>query len=202
VTTQPVKITQKIIGYSVKAKEQATAPPKVELNETMQRPTTLRGTTYKLKTPLTDHAFYITINDIVLEAGKPNQSVRPFEIFFNSKNVEHYQWMVALTRIVSAVFRKGGDCTFLVSELKDVFDPRGGYFKQGQYIPSMLWEIGDILNTHFEMLGIIVPKVTPPAQVDQNSLPNATTCPKCGFKMLIKSDGCEKCLNCAWSRCG
>lgn len=125
-----VKINQRIKGFQVvdveaerarRAAEEAAAV--VQMDETLQRPETLVGATYKIKSPLSEHALYVTINDIVLNPGTPHEQRRPFEIFINSKGMEHFQWIVALTRIMSAVFRKGGDCTFLVEELSAVFDP-------------------------------------------------------------------------------
>lgn len=148
-----IKISEKIVGYElVSADEQtpvanvAAASPKfVEMHEKVKRPELLVGSTYKIKTPNSEHAFYVTINDIVLNQGSEHEQRRPFEVFINSKNMEHYQWIAALTLIISAVFRKGGDCTFLVEELKSVFDPKGGYFKQGgQWMPSLVAEIGDV----------------------------------------------------------
>ena len=132
------KIDQKIVGYKVLTKEAApeekpSIPESniIQMHEKVSRPEALPGSTYKIKTPLSDHALYLTINDILLNEGTDHELRRPFEIFINSKNMDHFQWIVALTRVVSAVFRKGGDCTFLVEELKAVFDPQGGYFKQG-----------------------------------------------------------------------
>ena len=145
-----VKISQKIKGYSVitpddKAREAAAAakapapaaaaandPGIVHMHEAIERPEMLLGSTYKIKSPLVEHAFYVTINDIILNAGTEHEARRPFEVFINSKSMEHFQWIVALTRIMSAVFRKGGDVTFLVEEMKAVFDPKGGYFKAGK----------------------------------------------------------------------
>ena len=121
----------------------------VRMTEEVQRPEMLVGSTYKIKTPVSDHAMYVTINDIVLNEDTPYEQRRPFEIFINSKNLDHYQWIVALTRIMSAVFRKGGDVTFLVEELRSGFDPRGGYFKKGgKYMPSLVGEIGDAIECH------------------------------------------------------
>ncbi|TAN02948.1 MAG: NrdJb, partial [Rhodanobacteraceae bacterium] len=121
-----------------------------------ERPEILIGATYKIKSPLFEHALYVTINDIVLNAGTEFEMRRPFEIFINSKNMDHFQWIVALTRIMSAVFRKGGDVTFLVEELKAVFDPRGGYFKAGGvYMPSIVAELGNIIETHLTMIGLL-----------------------------------------------
>ncbi len=164
-----IKINQKIKGYTVVAPEQdsaarsaVAAEPEVkvaeviQMHESLQRPDTLIGATYKIKSPLFEHALYVTINDIVLNAGTPHEQRRPFEIFVNSKNMDHFQWIVALTRIMSAVFRKGGDVTFLVEELKAVFDPRGGYFKAGGvYMPSIVAELGAIIEQHMKLIGLI-----------------------------------------------
>src|SRR5688500_5441555 len=128
----------------------------VRMTEEVQRPEVLIGSTYKVKTPVSDHAMYVTINDIVLNEGTPHEQRRPFEIFINSKNLDHYQWIVALTRIMSAVFRKGGDVTFLVDELKAVFDPRGGYWQPGgKFMPSIIAELGHIVEKHLIEIGLV-----------------------------------------------
>ncbi|WP_064748047.1 NrdJb [Lysobacter firmicutimachus] len=172
-----VKIEKKIKGYSVvtpedKAKEAAAksaaasaasakaeespADNVIQMHERIERPEILIGSTYKIKSPLFEHALYVTINDIVLNAGTEHESRRPFEIFINSKNMDHFQWIVALTRIMSAVFRKGGDVTFLVDEMKAVFDPRGGYFKAGGvYMPSLVAEMGAIVEDHLKSIGML-----------------------------------------------
>ena len=169
-----VKIDQKIKGYSVVSQEdrareakadaaardaEAAATPGanvIQMHEKIERPETLIGSTYKLKTPLFEHALYVTINDIVLNAGSEHEQRRPFEVFINSKSMEHFQWIVALTRIMSAVFRKGGDVTFLVEEMKAVFDPKGGYFKAGGvYMPSLVAELGSIVEDHLKSIGMI-----------------------------------------------
>jgi len=167
-----IKITKKIKRYQVVKPEQAqpaapvpaeaapAAKPAlaeiIQMHEKVERPDTLIGATYKIKSPLFEHALYVTINDIVLNAGTEFEMRRPFEIFINSKNMDHFQWIVALTRIMSAVFRKGGDVTFLVEELKAVFDPRGGYFKAGGvYMPSIVAELGNIVEQHLKMIGLI-----------------------------------------------
>ena len=125
-----IKIEKNIVGYSIKKEEEEVPalPAKETMHEEIERPEELRGYTYKIKTPLTDHAMYITVNDIVLNEGNEHEQEYPFEIFINSKNMEQFQWILALTRVISAVFRKGGDATFLAEELKQVFDPQGGYF--------------------------------------------------------------------------
>ncbi|SDD99241.1 NrdJb [Aquimonas voraii] len=171
-----VKITKKIKGYSVlKPEDKAAAPAPaaaapapaeapvrqsaevIQMHEQIERPEVLVGSTYKIKSPLFEHALYVTINDIVLNQGTAHESRRPFEIFINSKNMDHFQWVVAITRIMSAVFRKGGDVTFLVEELKAVFDPRGGYFKAGGvYMPSIVAEIGAVVEDHMKTIGLIV----------------------------------------------
>ena len=173
-----VKIDKKIKGYSVltaedkaresapvvhaesvsRAKAEAELPTAdiIHMHERIERPEVLIGSTYKIKSPLVEHAMYVTINDIVLNAGTEHELRRPFEIFVNSKSMEHFQWIVALTRIMSAVFRKGGDVTFLVDEMKAVFDPRGGYFKPGGvYMPSLVAELGAIVEEHMKSIGLI-----------------------------------------------
>ena len=167
-----IKISRKIKGYSVaKPGADANAPalghdpsdaievPKAEviqMHEKVERPEVLIGATYKIRSPLVEHAMYVTINDIVLNQGTEYELRRPFEIFINSKNMDHFQWIVALTRIMSAVFRKGGDVTFIVEELKAVFDPRGGYFKAGGvYMPSIVAELGAIVEQHLKMIGLL-----------------------------------------------
>ena len=190
-----------------------------------QRPGALRGYTMKMNSPLGD--LYVTINDIVLNPDTPYEKRRPFEIFINSKNMDHFQWIVALTRIVSAVFRKGGDVTFLVEELRSVFDPQGGYFKRGgKYTPSLVAEIGDAIEAHMRMIGMIRDDGLDPHQqklIDEKrrelenqptpytpaagekpvtSFPeSAHLCLKCHTKAMVLLDGCMTCLNCGDSKC-
>ena len=231
-----IKITHKIKSYSV-ARADATgsnaapAVPEAEviqMHERLQRPEVLVGSTYKIKSPLFEHALYVTINDIVLNAGTPHESRRPFEIFINSKNMDHFQWIVALTRIMSAVFRKGGDVTFLVEELKAVFDPRGGYFKPGGvYMPSIVAELGLIIERHLKSIGMIKDgelsaeqrtliaekrsayeatlKSSESAAVGADTPgypPGATLCAKCNTPAMVLMDGCATCLSCGYSKCG
>lgn len=167
-----VKIDRKITGYAVVKPEDAAVEgqsvpretveaelPKadvIHMHERIERPEVLIGSTYKIKSPLVEHAMYVTINDIVLNAGSEHEQRRPFEIFINSKSMEHFQWIVALTRIMSAVFRKGGDVTFLVEEMRAVFDPKGGYFKAGGvYMPSLVAELGMIVEDHLKSIGMM-----------------------------------------------
>lgn len=168
-----IRITQKIKGYQVvvgqdKPAMTAQAPAAsiesadlpgaevIHMHEQIERPEVLVGATYKIKSPLFEHALYVTINDIVLNQGTEHELRRPFEIFINSKSMDHFQWIVALTRIMSAVFRKGGDVTFLVEELKAVFDPRGGYFKAGGvYMPSIVAELGAVVEQHLRFIGLL-----------------------------------------------
>ncbi len=171
-----VKIDQKIKGYAVVkpedkeqptvagsavARETAEAEARksadvIQMHERIERPEVLIGSTYKIKSPLVEHAMYVTINDIVLNAGTEHEQRRPFEIFINCKSMEHFQWIVALTRIMSAVFRKGGDVTFIVDEMKAVFDPKGGYFKAGGvYMPSLVAELGSIVEDHLKSIGML-----------------------------------------------
>ena len=156
------KIDRKIVAYKVKTRDEPQDAPTpqddvVHMHETVLRPERLMGTTYKLKTPehVSEHSLFITINDIILNEGTVHETRRPFEIFINSKSLEHYQWIVALTRIISAVFRKGGDVTFLVEELRSVFDPKGGYWNKGKYVPSLIAEIGNVIETHLTEIGML-----------------------------------------------
>ena len=169
-----VRIEKKIKGYAVVTPEDKAAAVKAEavsraqveaelpvadviqMHERIERPEVLIGSTYKIKSPLVEHAMYVTINDIVLNAGTDHEHRRPFEVFINSKSMDHFQWIVALTRIMSAVFRKGGDVTFLVEEMKAVFDPKGGYFKAGGvYMPSLVAELGMIIEDHLKSIGMM-----------------------------------------------
>jgi len=124
-----------------------------DVTEEMKRPETLLGSTYKITNPMYDHAMYITINDVTLNKGTSKEIQRPYELLINSKNMDHFQWTIALTRIISAIFRKGGDNYFLKDELNNVFDPKGGYFKKGRYINSIVSEIGDIIGEHLVKIG-------------------------------------------------
>lgn len=172
---EALKIDKKISSFRVlKPEDQAAKPAApapaadpaiVSMNERLERPDVLIGSTYKMKTPTSDHAMYITINDIILNEGTPHEQRRPFEIFINSKNLEQYQWVVALTRIMSAVFRKGGDVTFLVDEMKAVFDPKGGYWQSGgRFMPSIIAEMGTIVEKHMKMIGLIKTEELDPAR--------------------------------------
>lgn len=142
-----MKIEKKITSYKVKAEQiEPVAPPAPTMNETVERPDFLIGSTYKVKTPQSEHALYITINDVILDGVR-----HPYEIFINSKNMDQFQWIIALTRVISAVFRKGGEINFLIDELKGVFDPKGGWFKKGGvFVPSVVAEIGLIIERHLK----------------------------------------------------
>ncbi|MCR9115267.1 MAG: ribonucleoside-diphosphate reductase, adenosylcobalamin-dependent, partial [Rhodobacteraceae bacterium] len=174
----------------------------VYMSEPLDRPTELEGATYKLKWPDSNHAIYVTVNDIILNGHR-----RPFEVFINSKNMEHFAWTVALTRMISAVFRRGGDVSFVVEELKAVFDPRGGAWMNGKYIPSMLAAIGGVLEQHLinidflegEGLGL---KSDPKAQVVNLEGPKGPACPSCGSYDMRMIEGCMTCASCGHSKCG
>lgn len=237
-----IEIKHKIVGYQVLSQEsieaskaqaqaatdQAAADAVDHMGEHIGRPEILFGSTYKIKPPDVGSAMYITINDVVLNAGTPDEIRRPFEIFINSKNMDQFQWVVALTRIMSAVFRKGGDVTFLVEEMKAVFDPKGGYWKPGGvYMNSLIAEIGHVIETHLKALGMIEsPELSEgqrkliadkraafekstaspaPASEDEaeGTFPKtAALCFKCHTKALVLMDGCQTCLNCGYSKCG
>jgi len=233
-----IKIQKKIVGYEVvKPEEEAAAREAakaevedrqkakiIRMTERVLRPEgmeSLEGSTYKIKTPLDDHAMYVTINDIVLNAGTEHEQRRPFEIFINSKNMDHFQWIVALTRLMSAVFRKGGDVTFLAEELQAV-----GYFKPGgKFMPSIIAEIGAVIEHHLQKIGLMekeelseqqqllldqkraeaeasAQKKTTDMNVDSSYPASATLCNKCHTKAVVIMDNCATCLSCGYSKCG
>ena len=174
----------------------------VYLSEPLDRPAALEGATYKLKWPGSEHALYITINDIVIAGHR-----RPFEVFINSKNMEHFAWTVALTRMVSAVFRRGGDISFVVEELKAVFDPRGGAWIEGRYIPSILAAIGGVIERHLIEIGFIAGeglglKSDPQAEVVAIGAPKGKSCSSCGSYDMRMIEGCMTCASCGHSKCG
>jgi ribonucleoside-diphosphate reductase alpha chain len=174
----------------------------VYMRRPLERHPVLPGFTYKLRWPESDHAIYITINDILEPGGRR----RPFEIFINSKNMEHYAWTVALTRMISAVFRRGGDVSFVVEELKAVFDPRGGQWMDGRYIPSLLAAIGGIIEKHMLDTGFLKPAdaqglIARRAALTASGEAIGRACPKCGERTLIFQEGCDSCLSCGYSKC-
>ncbi|MGN6516922.1 MAG: adenosylcobalamin-dependent ribonucleoside-diphosphate reductase [Rhizomicrobium sp.] len=174
----------------------------VYMTQPLDRPEVLIGQTYKIKWADLDHAFYITINDIEKDGRR-----RPFEIFINSKNMEHYAWTVALTRMISAVFRRGGDVSFVVDELKAVFDPRGGQWMNQHYVPSILAAIGEVIERHLVNIGFMAPPEAVRTEDVQAMAVNAEGaparyCPRCGQPGLVKLEGCDTCVSCGYSRCG
>jgi len=223
------KINSKIVSFKVITNEEVKEPKKPELermNENLVRPELLLGSTYKIKTPQSEHALYITINDLLLNKGTEDESRHPYEIFINSKNMEEFQWVLALTRVISAVFRKGGDITFMVEELKGVFDPKGGYFKKGGvFMPSLVSEIGLSIESHMKMIGLIKKEPMDEGRKkfieekrkqalekeqsksdsqSSNEFPaSATVCPdpSCSVKSVVIMDGCGVCLSCGNSKC-
>jgi ribonucleoside-diphosphate reductase alpha chain len=175
----------------------------VYMSEPLDRPQELEGATYKLKWPDSEHAIYITVNDLVIAGHR-----RPFEVFINSKNMEHFAWTVALTRMISAVFRRGGDVSFVVEELKAVFDPRGGAWMQGKYVPSILAAIGGVIEKHMIATGFLAGegmglKADPQADVVSiNGAPRGKACSSCGSYDLRMVEGCMTCGSCGYSKCG
>ena len=234
-----IKVDKKIVGYAVNQPEAEEKQAKKEfqreggggdraevirMHEKLERPEMLIGSTYKVKTPVSDHAMYVTINDFILNEGTEYEKRRPFEIFINSKNLDHYQWIVALTRIISAVFRKGGDVTFLVDELKAVFDPRGGYWQPGgKFMPSIIAELGYIVEKHLISIGLLAGQQLDEGQkqlikekraefeerskqqdaFSKSDYPaGAQLCDKCSTAAVVMMDGCRTCLSCGESKCG
>jgi len=206
-TYRPNDVTGSVLSVS----EQSAADKPVPVNEggevvymaePLDRPTELEGNTYKIKWPDSEHALYITVNDVVIGGHR-----RPFEVFINSKNMEHFAWTVALTRMISAVFRRGGDVSFVVEELKAVFDPRGGAWMQGKYIPSILAAIGGVIEQHMIAIGFIAGegmglKADPQVTVVGLEAPRGKSCPSCGQFDLRMIEGCMTCASCGHSKCG
>ena len=170
----------------------------VYMTRPLDRPAELLGCTYKIKWLDSDHAFYITINDIEKDGRR-----RPFEVFINSKNMEAYAWALALTRMISAAFRRGGDISFVVDELKAIFDPRGGQWMNGRYVPSLLAAIGEVIERHLVEIGFMGqrgPSILPDAQIPAEGA-RARFCPRCGDASFVKLEGCDSCLSCGYSKC-
>jgi ribonucleoside-diphosphate reductase alpha chain len=198
-----------VTGSVLSVNESSEAAPEVDggaevvyLTEPLDRPASLEGATYKVKWPGSEHALYITINDIIISNHR-----RPFEVFINSKNMEHFAWTVALTRMISAVFRRGGDVSFVVEELKAVFDPRGGAWVDGKYIPSILAAIGGVIERHLIAIGFIEGegmglKSDPKADVVAIGAPKGKSCSSCGSFEMRMIEGCMTCASCGYSKCG
>ena len=173
-------------------------PGIVYMTQPLERPEALVGKTYKLRWPESEHAFYVTVNDIVQDGRR-----RPFEVFINSANLEHYAWTVALTRMISAVFRRGGDITFVVRELKSIFDPRGGSWMDGRYVPSLLAAIGNVIEQHMIAIGFILEPAKPEVVALEQAVGESSRrfCPKCSQPGLIHREGCDLCPSCGYSKC-
>ncbi len=183
----------------------------VYMTRPLDRPEVLEGNTYKVNWPESDHAMYITVNDVIQDGRR-----RPFEIFINSKNMEHYAWTLALTRMISAVFRRGGDVSFVVEEMKAVFDPRGGHWHRGRYVPSLLAAIGEVIEQHMIDIGFIADPNADPGEAEMaqkvvnldqagdpdDNMPKMRGCPKCGQRSLVRQENCDTCLSCGHSKCG
>ncbi len=196
-TYRPNAVTGSVLSVAPAVGPATPAPPRPPEPHLAVRPAALEGMTYKIKWPESDHAVYVTLNDTIDAEGR-----RPFEIFVNSRNMDHYAWTVGLTRMISAVFRRGGDVSFVAEELKAVFDPRGGAWLDGRYVPSLLAAIGGVVERH--MTG----QIPPPRVADAvdaapaGSAPRPACCPRCGAAALIRKEGCDTCLDCGHSKCG
>ncbi|SMR82676.1 ribonucleoside-diphosphate reductase class II [Aliiroseovarius halocynthiae] len=205
-TYRPNDVTGSVLSVSEsseKTPEADTGADVVYISEPLDRPQSLEGHTYKVKWPDSEHAIYITVNDLIINGNR-----RPFEVFINSKNMEHFAWTVALTRMISAVFRRGGDVSFVVEELKAVFDPRGGAWMDGKYIPSILAAIGSVIERHMIVTGFIEGegmglKSDPQAEVvNLGEAPRGKACPSCGQYDMRMVEGCMTCGSCGYSKCG
>ena len=204
-TYRPNAVTGSVLSVSESSEttpETDQGAEVIYMSEPLDRPQALEGQTYKLKWPDSEHAIYLTVNDVVVNGHR-----RPFEVFINSKNMEHFAWTVALTRMISAVFRRGGDVSFVVEELKAVFDPRGGAWIKGKYIPSILAAIGGVLETHMVAIGFLEGeglglKQDPQAVMPTGASGKGKACSSCGQYDLRMVEGCMTCASCGYSKCG
>ena len=204
-TYRPNAVTGSVLSVSESSEttpETDQGAEVIYMSEPLDRPQALEGQTYKLKWPDSEHAIYLTVNDVVVNGHR-----RPFEVFINSKNMEHFAWTVALTRMISAVFRRGGDVSFVVEELKAVFDPRGGAWIKGKYIPSILAAIGGVLETHMVAIGFLEGeglglKQDPQAVMPAGASGKGKACSSCGQYDLRMVEGCMTCASCGYSKCG
>ena len=204
-TYRPNAVTGSVLSVSESSEttpETDQGAEVIYMSEPLDRPQALEGQTYKLKWPDSEHAIYLTVNDVVVNGHR-----RPFEVFINSKNMEHFAWTVALTRMISAVFRRGGDVSFVVEELKAVFDPRGGAWIKGKYIPSILAAIGGVLETHMVAIGFLEGeglglKQDPQAVMPEGASGKGKACSSCGQYDLRMVEGCMTCASCGYSKCG
>ena len=205
-TYRPNAVTGSVLSVSATADVEPQTDRGADviyIAEPLGRPEALEGQTYKIKWPESEHAIYITINDAIVNGHR-----RPFEVFINSKNMEHFAWTVALTRMISAVFRRGGDVSFVVEELKAVFDPRGGAWMEGKYIPSILAAIGAVIERHMIAIGFIEEGGHLTADPHPNAAalavgerPRGAACPNCGQFAVQMVEGCRTCLECGHSKC-
>jgi ribonucleoside-diphosphate reductase alpha chain len=195
-TYRPNLVTGSVLALTTPAAAPAATPQHIEL---LTRAEKLVGATYKLRWPDSAHALYVTVNDVEQDGMR-----RPFEVFVNSKNLEHYAWVVALTRMISAVFRRGGEVAFVAEELRQVFDPRGGQWANGRYVPSLVAAIGDVLDRHMRETGFLTdatPSAEPDADTTRLAAAPGPLCPRCSQPNLVHEGGCLSCMYCGWSRC-
>ena len=217
---QPLHIVKRITSSAIVTERGGTEATGKDaeqidtMHEGVQRPSELRGTTYKIPSIGSyKHATYVTVNDLILNEGTKHQVARPFEVFINSKSMENFQWIVALTRIISAVFRKGGDVEFLVEELESVFDPGGGHWRGKKRIPSLVAEIGHVIRVHLQQISARakaannqqqLPALRAVKEREAPTLvePQGERCAQCGSATVFREEGCKKCATCGDSECG
>jgi hypothetical protein len=205
--TAPTKIEQKIIGWNVRTTEEEGKTIEVREAVTLERPRVVEGRTYKISPAVTDSAMYVTINDVIFDDG----TRRPLEMFINTKHVAHQQWITALTRMVSAIFRKPGPYLFVAEELEQIYDPQGGYFDGGKMMPSVVAHVANVLREHFIWIGAMeVPELTvvqkellakKKTEAEERGI-SSQVCTKCHEASVINMDGCMTCVSCGDSKCG
>lgn len=196
-TYRPNDVTGSVLSVTQEKKEE----PEIQVTN-LGRPFKLQGNTYKIKWADSDHAIYINLT----YSEDENGNKYPFEIFINSKNMDHFVWTVALTRMVSAVFRASNDSRFVVEELKAVFDPKGGQWDKGKYVPSVIAAIGNIIETFMRDIGYMdSDNVIDHVSTDPE--PTAVTkplrlCSSCSSTNVQFKEGCFTCGDCGNSKCG
>jgi ribonucleoside-diphosphate reductase alpha chain len=199
------KAALKVAGESIAlevARHMADNPPPLPMAvEVMERPRILQGRTYKLKWPQTGDNWYITIT---------HRGGVPFEVFITTKVAAHAEWVQALSILLTAVLRRGGDVKFLITELQGIHSASGGQYitEQRKFRHSQVAAIGGVIEEEFRVLGMF--GTTEPEPEVQKAVPPGVTfgqigepgcCPECGARPLVHQEGCEKCQICSYTRC-
>ena len=159
-------------------------------SQVRDRPAILSGKTYKLYWPPNEATFYVTIND--------DGAARPFEIFISSTHAQYTEWTTALTLMITAILRRGGDVSFIAENLKQIVSATSSAWVKGKYCNSLVAMIGETIELHMNRESAVIEA----APVEKSVDALLSFCPRCGQKALIHSEGCGSCQNCGYSNCG